>query len=63
MRKQYRAWDVDLMFGRNCDCLEEEKKLSLRTGFEPVRVAPNGFQVHLLNRSDTAAIKTSVYFI
>ena len=23
-----------------------------------MRVAPNGFQVHLLNRSDTAAMKT-----
>ena len=23
------------------------------TGFEPVRAKPNGFQVHLLNHSDT----------
>lgn len=29
--------------------------MTLRTGFEPVRVEPNGFQVHLLNHSDTAA--------
>lgn len=32
------------------------KKKTLRTGFEPARVEPNGFQVHLLNRSDTAAL-------
>ena len=25
---------------------------STTTGFEPVRVIPNGFQVHLLNHSD-----------
>ena len=31
------------------------KKNSLRTGFEPVRVEPIGFQVQLLNHSDTAA--------
>lgn len=31
------------------------QKNTLRTGFEPVRVEPNGFQVHLLNHSDTAA--------
>ena len=30
-------------------------KFALRTGFEPVRVEPIGFQVQLLNRSDTAA--------
>lgn len=36
----------------------KEKKNSLRTGFEPVRVEPNGFQVHLLNRSDTAAVES-----
>ena len=30
--------------------------MSLRTGLEPVRVEPNGFQVHLLNHSDTAAV-------
>lgn len=34
----------------------DTKKDSLRTGVEPVRVEPNGFQVHLLNRSDTAAV-------
>lgn len=33
----------------------EEKKNALRTGFEPVREDRNGFQVHLLNHSDTAA--------
>lgn len=38
---------------------EKEKKNSLRTGFEPVRVEPNGFQVHLLNRSDTAAVENA----
>jgi hypothetical protein len=32
-----------------------KKKFTLRTGFEPVRAEPNGFQVHLLNHSDTAA--------
>ena len=30
-------------------------KGTLRTGFEPVRVEPIGFQVQLLNHSDTAA--------
>jgi hypothetical protein len=31
------------------------KKVTLPAGFEPTRVEPNGFQVHLLNLSDTAA--------
>ena len=35
-------------------------KFPLRTGFEPVRVEPIGFQVQLLNRSDTAADATNV---
>ena len=47
--------------------MEEERKralqeynkkvfhLSLRTGFEPVREDPNGFQVHRLNHSAIAA--------
>ena len=26
-------------------------------GFEPARAEPNGFQVHLLNRSDTMSYK------
>jgi len=30
------------------------KPLTLRTGFEPARQAANGFQVHLLNHSDTS---------
>lgn len=37
------------------DKKKSKKEASLRTGFEPVRVKPNGFQVHLLNHSDTAA--------
>lgn len=35
----------------------------LRTGFEPVRVEPNGFQVHLLNHSDTAASRYVVKIV
>ena len=31
------------------------KKNSLRTGFEPAREDPNGFQVHRLNHSAIAA--------
>ena len=31
------------------------KKYSLRTGFEPAREYPNGFQVHRLNHSAIAA--------
>ena len=27
------------------------------TGFEPARAEPNGFQVHLLNHSDTMSYK------
>lgn len=34
----------------------DEKKNSLRTGFEPARAGPIGFQVQLLNHSDTAAV-------
>ena len=30
-------------------------KLSLPTGFEPVRAEPNGFRVHRLNHSATTA--------
>ena len=33
----------------------EFKKNSLRTGFEPAREDPNGFQVHRLNHSAIAA--------
>ena len=27
-------------------------------GFEPLRAEPNGFRVHLLNRSDTVSVAT-----
>ena len=32
-------------------------------GFEPLRAEPNGFRVHLLNRSDTLSWSKDVYFI
>lgn len=41
-----------------------EKKIyaSLRAGFEPARVEPNGFQVHLLNRSDIVATIGAIWW-
>ena len=44
-------------------CAQKEMKLkkgkATPRGFEPLRAEPNGFRVHLLNRSDTV----SVYFM
>ena len=34
-----------------------KKSYTLRAGFEPARVEPNGFQVHRLNHSAIAAVQ------
>ena len=39
--------------------LRDAKRATPR-GFEPLRAEPNGFRVHLLNRSDTVSCATSV---
>ena len=39
-----------------------KKVITLRTGFEPVREDPNGFQVHRLNHSAIAAATIDVLF-
>ena len=40
------------MFTNN-NIFSKKKKITTTTGFEPARAEPNGFQVHLLNHSDT----------
>ena len=43
--------------GQGFSCLKRARRLGLEQatarGFEPLRAEPNGFRVHLLNRSDT----------
>ena len=40
-------------FARSCACVVEGMKISTARRFEPLRAEPNGFRVHLLDRSDT----------
>ena len=35
----------------------QRKQIATPRGFEPLRAEPNGFRVHLLNRSDTVSVK------
>ena len=44
---------------RNCPHSAHVTKTTAR-GFEPLRAEPNGFRVHLLNRSDTLSITACV---
>ena len=47
--------NVQKRMARNFIFSEWKKRTTLRTGLEPARAEPIGFQVQLLNHSDTAA--------
>ena len=42
---------------------QTNKNYTLRAGFEPARVEPNGFQVHRLNHSAIAAVHIWSLFV
>ena len=50
-------YQVEVLATRRPSFLED-LYISTPRGFEPLRAEPNGFRVHLLNRSDTVSVTT-----
>ena len=40
---------------------DDQQRNATPRGFEPLRAEPNGFRVHLLNRSDTVSLEDCAF--
>ena len=46
--------------GENLNCYTNKSCETTPRGFEPLRAEPNGYRVHLLNRSDTVSVTLKI---
>ena len=51
------AFHIDCLYAKSPGVAASSAREATPRGFEPLRAEPNGFRVHLLNRSDTVSLQ------